>query len=82
MRSQRAVQRGRAIPDVHRYLRTAQRGPCRAPECYAGGGGGITAASQSGHQKTTLSAGWLPLLLGTGLGSGSFTALTASWAPT
>lgn len=54
MRSQRAVQQGRAIPDVHRYLCTAQRGPCRAPECYAGDGGGSTAASQSGHQKTTL----------------------------
>lgn len=27
-------------------------------------------------------AGGLPLLLGTGLGSSSFTALTASWAPT
>lgn len=60
----------------------AHCGPCQVPERYVGVGGGVTAASQSGHQKSTLSAVGLPLLLGTGLGSGSFTALTASHAPT
>lgn len=81
-RNERAVLKGQAISDSCGYLCTAQHGMCQGTEC------GLVGVGIKNHRqfpkrflKTTLSAVGLPLLLGTGLGSGFFTVPQAETQP-